>query len=298
MRSIKPEELSIKVRHQYLLGAVGPRPIAFASTLDANNISNLAPFSFFNVFSSNPPIAVFSPARRGRDNTTKDTLENVKNHPEVVINIVSYPIVQQMAVTSSEYDVKINEFEKGGFTQLGSERIKPFRVKESPVQMECKVNEVVSLGDKGAAGNMVICEMVMMHIHENILDSNEMIDQEKVDQVGRMGGSWYTRAHGDALFQLPKPFTELGVGMDNMPKDIKHSEVLSGNDLGKLANVDHLPDETAVNDYRLTELSDLFMKYEDDAKTLEKVLHQKAKSIIDEGGDLNEAWKVLLSFNN
>ncbi len=283
--------------HHYLLGAVGPRPICFASTVDEKGNRNLAPFSFFNVFSSNPPIAVFSPARSGRTGEAKDTLNNVKAVPEVVINIVNYDIVQQMSLASSPFGADIDEFTKSGLTPVESEVVKPARVKESPVQMECKVIEIKELGTEGGAGNLVICEILKIHINESVLDENQMIDQKKIDLVARMGGNWYCRADENSMFEIEKPITTIGIGFDNIPKEIKESTILTGNDLGMLGGIEKLPNETEVNEYKLIELSDLFMQYEDEAKDLEKVLHKRAKVLLSEN-KLEEAWKTLLSFNN
>lgn len=246
MLSLDPKDLSIPQRHKYLLGAVGPRPIAFASTIDKEGQPNLAPFSFFNVFSSNPPILIFSPARSGRTGDTKNTLDNVKEVPEVVINVVTYDMVHQMSLTSSPYKRGVNEFVKAGFTQETSEVVKPFRVKEAPVQFECKVNEVVALGNEGAAGNLVICEVVRMHFSEEILDENQFIDQTKIDLVARMGGNWYARANGAALFEVDKPLTTTGVGVDALPNKMVQMVELSGNDLGRLGNLLELPTNQQV----------------------------------------------------
>ena len=207
MLTLNPSELPVQKLHQYLLGAVGPRPIAFASTIDADGNPNLAPFSFFNVFSANPPILIFSPARSGRSNTTKDTYNNVKLVPEVVINVVNYQIVHQMSLASSPYPSGVNEFVKSGFTALKSETVQPMRVAESPVQFECKVNQVVELGTEGGAGNLIICEVTRIHINEDVLDENGMIDQHKIDLVARMGGDWYCRADKQAMFEIKKPVT-------------------------------------------------------------------------------------------
>ncbi len=283
--------------HHYLLGAVGPRPICFASTIDKEGNKNIAPFSFFNVFSSNPPIAVFSPARSGRTGATKDTLNNVKEVAEVVINIVNYPVVHQMSLASSPYEPNVDEFIKSGLTPIDSEMVKPARIKECPVQMECKVNEVVELGQDGGAGNLVICEILKIHIDESILDENQMIDQKKIDLVARMGGNWYCRADENSMFEIEKPVTTCGIGVDNIPSDIQNSSILSPNDLGQLGGIEELPDETQVNDYKLVELSELFMEFEDDATQLEVKLHKRAKGLLKEN-NLEEAWKTLLSFNN
>src|SRR5690606_26535433 len=272
-------------------------PIAFASTVNKDGQRNLAPFSFFNVFSANPPIAVFSPARSGRTNTTKDTYNNVKEVPEVVINIVNYSMVHQTSLASSPYEPGTDEFIKAGFTPVKSETIRPYRVKESPVQMECIVKDVVELGQNGGAGNLVICEIKLMHIDTAILDENGRIDQKKIDLVARMGGNWYCRADENSMFEITKPITTCGIGIDQIPEDIRNSSILSGNDLGQLGNVEQLPDETDVNEYKLLELSELFIKYENNAVQLESELHKYAKDKISKG-EIEDAWKSLLAFNN
>ena len=297
MVSIDPKDIPVQKLHQYLLGAIGPRPIAFASTVDAEGKPNLAPFSFFNVFSANPPILIFSPARSGRTNTTKDTYKNVKVVPEVVINVVNYDIVHQMSLASSPYAPGVNEFEKAGFTALKSDSVKPFRVAESPVQFECHVKEVIELGTEGGAGNLIICEVVKIHIHDEVLDSNGMIDQQKIDLVARMGGDWYSRANAESMFEITKPISTCGIGFDALPVDIKSSTVLSGNNLGHLAGIEKIPDETYVNEYKLLELSDLFVTLEDNPLALEQELHKRAQSLLDDN-KLEEAWLTLLSFNN
>lgn len=296
MLSLRPTELSQPKLHQYLLGAIGPRPIAFASTIDAQGRPNLAPYSFFNVFSSNPPILIFSPARRGRDNTTKHTLENALATRECVINIVNFAMVEQMSLTSTEYPEGVSEFEKAGLTPIASETVRPFRVKESPVQFECKVNDVIALGTQGGAGNLVVCEVMRIHVAEDILDEEGRIVPEKIDQVARMGGHYYTRANR-GLFQIPQPTTQLGIGFDQLPNDVLTSSVLTGNELAKLAGVEALPNETEVNEYKLTELADLFMDFEGKASQLEQQLHLKAKALLAEK-KISEAWKTLLAFNN
>lgn len=297
MLTIDPKEIPVPKLHHYLLGAIGPRPIAFASTVDENGNDNLAPFSFFNVFSANPPILIFSPARSGRTNETKDTYKNVKSVPEVVINIVNHAIVEQMSLASSPYSHGVSEFEKAGFTAIDSETIRPKRVAESPVQFECKVIEVRELGTEGGAGNLVICEVQRIHIHEEVLDETQMIDQQKIDLVARMGGNWYCRADQHSMFEITKPITTIGIGFDQLPEDVKHSHVLTGNDLGKLAGIEEIPNETDVNEYKLLELSDLFVSLEDDAAKLEVELHRRAKELLIEN-KLDEAWMTLLAFNN
>ncbi len=297
MLDINPKELPIPKLHQILLGAIGPRPIAFASTIDADGNHNLSPFSFFNVFSANPPILIFSPARSGRTNETKDTYKNVKAVPEVVINIVNYDIVQQMSLSSSPYAPNVDEFVKAGFTALESDLVKPRRVAESPVQFECKVNEVIELGDQGGAGNLIICEVVKIHIAEEVLDANGLIDQHKINLVARMGGNWYVHANDKSMFEVVKPITTIGIGFDNLPADIISSEVLSKNDLGLLAGIESLPNETDVNEYKLVELNNLFVTLDSNPSQLEVELHKHAKVLLAQD-KLNEAWMTLLAFNN
>lgn len=292
-----PSSLPIPKVHQYLLGAIGPRPIAFASTIDANGVPNLAPFSFFNVFSANPPIIVFSPARSGRTGELKDTYYNVKSVPEVVINIVNYDIVHQVSLASSPYAPEINEFEKAGLTPIASETVRPFRVAESPVQFECKVNDVIELGEGGAAGNMIICEVTRIHIRPDLLDENDQIDQLKIDLVARMGGNWYCRADQNSMFEITKPITTCGVGFDQLPEDFFKSTVLTANNLGQLAGITEIPDETDVNEYKLLELSDIFISLEDQPTELELALHRHAQELLAKE-QLKEAWMTLLSFNN
>ena len=251
MLSIDPKELTVQRLHQLLLGAIGPRPIAFASTLDAQGNANLAPFSFFNVFSANPPILVFSPARSGRTGQSKDTYNNAKTIPEVVINVVNYNMVHQMSLASSPYAPGVDEFVKAGFTALASHKVAPFRVAEAPVQFECKVQQIIELGQEGGAGNLIICEVLQMHIHESLLNEHGLIDQHKIDLVARMGADWYCRANPASMFEIKKPISTCGVGYDALPPDIKNSHVLSANDLGQLAGIEELPNETDVNEYKL-----------------------------------------------
>ena len=297
MLSIDLSEIGVSKAHHYLLSAVGPRPICFASTIDEKGRSNLAPFSFFNVFSSNPPIAVFSPSRSGRTGQHKDTFNNVQKVKQVVINLVNYKMVEQMSLASSPYSPETDEFVKSGLTPLKSELIKPFRVKEAPVQMECEVIEIKELGQSGGAGNLVICKILKMHIAEELLNDEKMIDQEKIDLVARMGGDWYCRTDSNSMFEIKKPISTKGIGFDQIPKEILNSTILSGNDLGKLGGIEALPDETDVNEFRLIELSELFLEFEDNAKALEIALHKKAKYFLSKN-QLEAAWKTLLSFNN
>lgn len=297
MASFTPSEMSIPEVHGFLLTAVSPRPIAFASTVDKEGNPNLAPFSFFNVFSSRPPVMIFSPARSGRTGKTKDTLNNVLEVSEVVINIVNYPMVHQMSLASSPYASDVNEFEKAGFTPVASETIKPFRVKESPAQFECTVREVISLGDHGGAGQLVIAEVQRFHIHDDLLTPEGKLDPVKLDAVARNGANWYTRANAETMFEVTKPITTIGIGLDQIPEDIRSSHILSGNDLGQLGNVEELPNETDVNEYKLIDLSEVFMDLEDEPAKLEQTLHQRAKDLLAEG-KVDEAWMTLLAFNN
>ena len=284
MISIDPTTISTAKLHSYLLSAVAPRPIAFASTIDRKGNPNLSPFSFFNVFSANPPILIFSPARRVRDNTTKHSLENVKEIDEVVINVVNHAIVQQMSLASTEYAKGVNEFEKAGFTMLKSDTVKPFRVAESPVQFECKVNEIVELGGEGGAGNLIICEVLKMHIDETVLTDDGSIDQHKLDLVARAGGSYYSRANA-GFFEIPKPLTTLGIGVDALPKKIKESSTLTGNNLGMLANVVSLPNQQDVDNFAKDNAQFVGLK------TTEK--HKFAQEFL-ANNDVESAWKVLL----
>jgi flavin reductase (DIM6/NTAB) family NADH-FMN oxidoreductase RutF len=296
MKHLDPKELSIPELHGYLVGAIGPRPVAFASTIDAEGRPNLSPFSFFNVFGANPPLLIFSPARRGRDNTTKHSYHNVKAVPEVVINVVTYAMVQQTSLASTEYAEGVNEFVKAGFTPIPSDVVRPFRVKESPVQFECRVQQVIETGMGGGAGNLVLCEVVRIHVDEDLLDERGKIDQRRIDLVGRMGGNFYCRAHGDALFELAQPSTQIGVGVDALPPEARNSRILTGNDLGQLGTLLQVPDETQVNEYKLTELSDIFIALKDRPTELEESLHRRAQDLL-RAGHLEDAWKTLLAFN-
>ena len=288
---IFPSEIKTSQLHAYLLGAIAPRPICFASTIDEDGNMNLSPFSFFNVFGSKPPILIFSPARRVRNNTIKHTLENAIRTKEVVINVVNYAIVQQMSLASCEYDKGVNEFEKAGLTPIASEMVKPFRVKESPVQLECKVLEVKATGEEGGAGNLVICEVVCMHINDAVLNEQLQIDPHKIDLVARMGGDFYCRASGNAVFEVAKPNLNLGVGVDQLPEAIRLSKVLTGNHLGVLGNCTLVPviDE-AFSDKHLNEL--LSRSYTNSEERI-NALHTYAKELID-ANKIDQAWQVLL----
>jgi len=289
MISLHPKDLSTGSLHSYLLSAVAPRPIAFASTIDADGNPNLSPFSFFNVFSANPPILIFSPARRVRDNTTKHTLQNVEAVKEVVINVVNYDMVHQMSLSSTEYPEGVNEFDKSGLTMLPSDEVKPFRVAESPVQFECKVNEIVHLGTEGGAGNLVICEVVKLHISEEVLNTDKTINQEALDLVARAGGSYYSRAK-KGFFEIPKPLKTMGIGVDGMPEDVRNSMILTGNNIGMLANVETLPKEDEVNQF----IENISERYPDIKRASHREKHKLAQNYLS-FGDVESAWKLLLS---
>ena len=289
---ITPGDIKTAQLHAYLLGSVAPRPICFASTIDEDGNANLSPFSFFNVFGSKPPILIFSPARRVRDNTIKHTLENAHATKEVVINIVNYNMVQQMSLASCEYPKGVDEFVKAGFTAVPSEKVKPFRVKESPVQLECKVLQVIETGNEGGAGNLVVCEVVCMHIDDNVLNEKGQIDPDKIDLVARMGGDYYCRASGNAVFEVPKPNTSLGIGVDALPAGIRNSPVLTGNNLGILGNSTAIPVVTEMlEDIRF---ADLMRTHTHDTEARRLALHQYAKELLD-AGNVDKAWQVLLA---
>ena len=280
MLTINPKEVSVAELHGYLQGAIAPRPIAFASTVDKEGNVNLSPFSFFNVFGTNPPTLIFSPNRRVRDGSQKHTLENVLEHDEVVINMVSYDMVDQMSLASCEYERGVNEFDKAGFTQEASVMVKPPRVKESKASFECKVKQVVQMSEEGGSPNLVICEVVLAHFSEDILDSSGKIDQTKTDWVARLGGDWYVRASGDALFKVAKPNLQKGIGVDAIPDFIKEDKSFSGNELGKLGNIENLPSPDEIQVFRATHA-------DADFKALVKELLAKEQ--------VKEAWLALLS---
>jgi flavin reductase (DIM6/NTAB) family NADH-FMN oxidoreductase RutF len=286
------KDLKTAEKQYYLQHVVAPRPVCFASTIDKAGNINLSPFSFFNLFSSNPPIVIFSPSRRVRDNTTKHTLENVIEVPEVVINIVTYEMVHQVSLASCEYPKEMNEFEKAGFTAEPATLVKPPMVKESKVKMECKVLEVKPLGTEGGAGNLVICEVLRMHIDDSLLDENKKIDQRKIHHIARLGGDWYCKVDESNLFVVPKPNTELGIGVDALPESIRNSDILTGNDLGHLANVREMPIiEPSFDD---THLKNIIQYYSLNPDDMEKELHAYAKKLLAEG-KVREAWQVLLA---
>jgi flavin reductase (DIM6/NTAB) family NADH-FMN oxidoreductase RutF len=283
IKTVDPNQISQPELHSIMLTAVAPRPICFASTVDKEGNVNLSPFSFFNVFSSNPPVMVFSPSRSGRDNSLKHTHENVKEVPEVVINIVNHDMVEQMSLSSTAYDKGVNEFIKAGFTQVPSEKVRPPRVGEAPVSFECSVMEVIELAQTPGAGNLIMAKVELIHINEAYF-TNGILDTEKLDLVGRMGGSWYIRASKDALFEIPKPLRTKGMGVDALPKGIRESEVLTGNNLGRLGNMEQLPSKQDVMD----------ISQAPEVKTLSKIeLHRLAQRILEEG-NAHRAMSILL----
>ena len=290
MITINPSDISVPELHQYLLAAVAPRPIAFASTIDQEGNPNLSPFSFFNAFGVNPTTLIFSPSRRGRDNTTKDTLENLKKVPEVVINVVTYDIVQQASLSSTEYPEGVNEFIKAGLTMIPSEKITPFRVKESPVQFECKVRDIIETGTKGGAGNLVICEILLLHVSPDILDEDGSIDPNKIRLVGRMGKNYYSRAFGDSIFEVEKPIQNYGIGIDNLPEKIRTSKILTGNELGMLGNLQALPGEQEIDEIKASDTIKAILEHPDDA---ESVLMTLARRMLREG-KVYESLKILM----
>ena len=269
---IDPYQTPVPKVHQILLGCVAPRPIAFASTVDKDGNPNLSPFSFYNAFGVNPTTLIFSPSRRGRDNTVKNTYENLKEVPEVVINSVNYSLVQQASLASTEYPKGVNEFIKAGLTPVPSEKIKPFRVKESPVQFECKVRQIIETGDQGGAANLIVCEILLIHIDESILDEKGNIDLNRLDLVGRMGGDYYVRASGDAIFTVEKPLQKLGIGIDALPDKIKHSPFLTGNDLGQLGNLETLPADPDIMEFNSADYKGRFKDEKELAEAARKLL--------------------------
>ncbi|MFM2157028.1 MAG: hypothetical protein RL516_1777 [Bacteroidota bacterium] len=293
MLKVIPSQLKVSEIHQYMLDSIAPRPIAFVSTIDKEGHVNLSPFSFFNAFGANPPILIFSPALRGRDGATKNTLENIKDIKECVVNIVDYKMVQQMSLASTEYPKGVNEFVKAGLTEEKSELVKPPRVKEAPVQMECIVKEVISTGEKGGAGQLVICEIVMMHINEDVIGNDGRIDPIKIDQVARMGGNWYSRA-AKGLFSIPKPLTTLGIGVDQLPASIKNSSILTGNDLGILGNSECIPSQEEISEFKKREDVKSFLSaLEGDLENLTTAVHIAAHKLLSEN-KINDAWLLLM----
>lgn len=292
IKTIEPGSISQPALHHYLLSAVAPRPICFASTIDKEGNVNLSPFSFFNVFSSNPPIMVFSPARSGRDMSTKNTHDNVMEVKEVVINIVNHPMVEQMSLSSTAYAKGVNEFVKAGFTQVPSEKVKPPRVGEAPVAFECVVDDIIELGQGPGAGNLVIARVVLLHVQEEYLDEEGKLDTKKLDLVARMGGSWYCHAREEVLFEIPKPLRTHGIGVDQLPRSIRESNILSANNLGRLGNIQQLPEQAKILKIKQqSEVSDLISQHE--GTVLKDKFHSLAKGWL-EGGKTEEAMELLL----
>ncbi len=294
MKTIQPKDLSTPELQALLQGAVAPRPIAFVSSINGSGAVNLSPFSFFNLFSANPPILVFSPSRRVRDKSTKHTLENVLEVPEVVIHVVGHSLVEQMSLASTEYGKGVNEFMKAGLTEVPSNLVSPPRVKEAPLAFECRVNQVISLGEEGGAGNLVICEVLQIHLDERILDASGAIAPLKLDPVARLGGNWYTKITPESLFQIPKPLTTLGIGVDQIPEEIRLSSVLTGNNLGRLGNVEQLPNSEEVAAFGQTpEVLELKKRFQRDPESWIDHLHRWAQQEL-ESGEVELAWKILL----
>lgn len=294
MKTIQPKDLSTPELQALLQGAVAPRPIAFVSSINGAGEVNLSPFSFFNLFSANPPILVFSPSRRVRDKSTKHTLENVLEVPEVVIHVVGHSLVEQMSLASTEYGKGVNEFVKAGLTEVSSNLVAPPRVKEAPLAFECRVNQVISLGEEGGAGNLVICEVLQIHLDERILDASGAIAPLKLDPVARLGGNWYTKITAESLFKIPKPLTTLGIGVDQIPEEIRFSPVLTGNNLGRLGNVEQLPSKEEVAAFGQTkEVLELKKRFQLDPESWLDHLHRWAQVEL-ESGEVELAWKILL----
>ncbi len=285
------KEAGTRGLHDLLLGAVAPRPIALASTVDAQGHVNLSPFSFFNIFSTNPVILVFSPSRRARDRTTKHTLENILETREVVINTVSRAMAEQVSLASSEYPREVNEFEKAGFTAIRSEQVRPPRVKESPVSFECRVQEVKVLGTEGGSGNLVICEVVRMHVQDSLLDPAGKIDPLKADYVARMGDDYYCHVHAGSIFKLPKPGQPVGIGIDQLPPEIRNSPVLSGSNLAQLAGVSHPPSPIEAAEFATQFSGDLAVRGSHAERLAAR--HRYAQTLLDKG-DIKTAWLVLM----
>jgi flavin reductase (DIM6/NTAB) family NADH-FMN oxidoreductase RutF len=295
LQTIDPNQISSQHLHRLLLGAVAPRPIAFASTIDLLGESNLSPFSCFNVFGVNPTTLIFSPSRRGRDNTLKDTFLNITEVPEVVINAVTFDMVQQASLASTEFPRGTNEFIKSGFTQIPSEKIRPFRVKESPVQIECKVRQVIETGTGGGAANLIICEVLLMHINENIFDDSGLIDPEKINLVGRMGGNFYVRASGSSVFTVPKPNDKMSLGIDALPERVRMSKVLTGNELARLGSLESFPSALEVKAFAKSDIvHNLHIEFNGDAEMLLEHTHLMARELMN-NGEIYEALKLLLA---
>lgn len=288
-------ELSPVEKQYYLQHVVAPRPVCFASTVDKEGNVNLSPFSFFNLFSSNPPVVIFSPARRVRDNTAKHSLQNVTEVPEVVINVVTYDMVQQTSLASCEYPKGVDEFVKAGFTKESATLVKPPMVKESKAKLECKVMEIKSLGGNGGAGQLVICEVLLLHVADELLNEEKKVDQTKLELVARLGGDWYCRVSKENLFTVPKPNTQLGIGMDALPESLRFSKLLTGNHLGRLANVHEMP--VVEPSFEDGQLKNIVQYYAVNPEEMEKEVHRYAATLLDQN-KVHEAWQVLLAAEN
>lgn len=294
IKSIDPTTIPQPDLYGFLSSAVAPRPICFASTIDAKGNVNLSPFSFFNVFSINPPIMIFSPVRSGRDNSTKHTYDNVLEVKETAINIVNHPIVEQMSLASTAYAKGVNEFTKAGLTPIASEKVRPPRVKEAPISFECVVDNVIELGDGPGAGNLIIARVVMIHVQEQYLDADGKLDTIKLDLVARLGGNWYSRAIKECLFEVPKPIRNQGIGIDQLPESIRNSDVLTGNNLGRLGNMEKLPtQEEIVSIKERADVKKTLEQYASQPKEMKLALHRIAKDLL-ESGKTQEAIKVLM----
>lgn len=297
MRKIIPDQIATKDLHQFMVGAIAPRPIAFVSTIDENGVANVAPYSFFNAFSSNPPVLVFSSNRRVLDNTTKDTLHNVEKNQEVVINVVDYAMVRQMAIASISYPTEISEFDKSGLTPIASDTVAPYRVGESPVQFECKVTEIIKLGDHGGAGHLIICKVQCIHIDEEVIDERNRIDPHKLDLVGRLGRAHYVRASGDAIFDIYQAPTQLALGFDKLPKHLLESQVFTGNDLAQFAGQVDYPAQEEVEELMELDSSvqNILQVYEQPSPQLQDALHKAAKLVLDKG-KVVQAFKIAMVY--
>lgn len=292
-----PSSLPIQDRYALLVGTVAPRPIALASTIDADGNRNLAPFSYFNVFSIDPPVLMVGPTLRGRDGGVKDTLANARINGEIVVNLVDHAMVEGASLASSDYPANVDEFAKAGFTPLASDTVAPYRVAEAPVAFECRITQIVSLGDGPGAGQMLVCQVQRVHIANDVLGADGKPDAHAIDLAGRCGGNFYVRASGDALFEIPKPTGKgLAVGVDALPEHIRLHPALSANERARLGSAKTVPDETAVNEHKLIELSDIFIAHEDDSNALENAVFTEAKGRLEQG-DVDGAWMTLLAYN-
>jgi flavin reductase (DIM6/NTAB) family NADH-FMN oxidoreductase RutF len=294
-KSFDPKDLPTPQLHEYLLATIAPRPIAWASTVDKNGRVNLAPFSFFNVFGSNPPILIFSPSRRVKDNTTKHTLRNVQETGECVINIANYELAGQMVLSSGEYSDEINEFELAGLETEASVKVKAPRVKGAPAHFECKVREIIPMGEHGGAANLIICEVIHLHLNENVFNEEGKVDPYKVDNVARLGRIWYTRAR-EGLYQMGAPRGDQShMGYGRLPESLLKSRYLTGNELAMLAGTSYMPTEEEIKMVKeSTGMQEIYEKYAAHPEELQSKVHNLAKTLIHDN-KIEEAWRVLLS---